>query len=110
MALQVGSLAEVVSTDRPTGKPWFQGRLDYAPPVFDFRGRGLPADRRAHRARAPQRGGHAGVFHATATWSTVFGWPGTAGSAPVRTACSGFNVMHWSDASMQYWIVCDLDS
>ena len=47
-ALQVGPVVEVASTDRHTVKPWFQGRLDYAPPVFRPRRQGLPVDGRAH--------------------------------------------------------------
>ena len=107
-ALRVGPLAEVVSTDRHTVKPWFQGRLDYAPPVFDFAAEGFPlTGGRTERVR--------GNVVATLAYARnrhvvdVFVCPGTAHMAPARTVRNGFNVMRWSDGSMQYWIVSDLE-
>ena len=107
-ALRVGPLAEVTSTDRHTVKPWFQGRLDYAPPVFDFATEGFPLiGGRIEHVR--------GTVVATLAYARhrhvldVYVWPDTAHSAPVRTVRNGFNIMHWSDGSMQYWIVSDLE-
>ncbi|HKX44310.1 MAG TPA: anti-sigma factor [Burkholderiaceae bacterium] len=107
-ALQAGPLTEVASTDRHTVKPWFQGRLDYAPPVFDLAAQGFPL-----------MGGRLEHVHGSAVAALayarnrhvidVFVWPSSAQAAPARRQYRGFNVLHWADGSMQYWAVSDLE-
>ena len=107
-ALQLGTLTEVASTDRHTVKPWFQGRLDFAPPVFDLAAEGYPlVGGRTGQVR--------GRVVATLAYTRnrhvidVFVWPSAAQQAPVRSMRKGFNVLHWADGSMQYWAVSDLE-
>jgi anti-sigma factor RsiW len=40
----------------------------------------------------------------------VFVWPGEARAAsPVLEVQRGFNVLHWTDGSMQFWAVSDVE-
>jgi anti-sigma factor RsiW len=108
-ALRTGPLTQVVSTDRHTVKPWFQGRIDYAPPVFDFAADGFPL----RGGRIEQVRGNA---VATLAYSRdlhqidLFVWPSDAKIPPTRLVNRGFNVMHWADGSMQYWAVSDVEA
>ena len=107
-ALQVGPLAEVVSTDRHTVKPWFQGRIDFAPPVFDLADEGFPlmGGRIEHvRGSVVATLAYARHRHVIDT----FVWPSSEQTTPVRSVRKGFNVLHWADGSMQYWVVSDLE-
>jgi anti-sigma factor RsiW len=108
-ALRVGPIAEVVSTDRHTVKPWFQGRLDFAPPVFDLADAGYPlvGGRIEHvRGNAVATLAYTRNKHLV----DVFIWPNGDQQAPVRSLRRGFNVVHWADGSMQYWAVSDMDA
>ena len=107
-ALQVGPLTEVASTDRHTVKPWFQGKLDFAPPVLDLADTGFPLlGGRTEQLRgkgvatlAYTRGQHV---------IDLYVWPSASQKAQLRSVHRGFNLLSWSDGSMQFWAVSDLD-
>ena len=107
-ALQVGPLTEVASSDRHTVKPWFQGRLDYAPPVYELADVGFPlvGGRIEHVGGSPVA---ALAYSHNRHVFDVFVWPGDAALAPVREQRKGFNVVRWSDGAMQVWVVSDAD-
>ena len=107
-ALRAGPLVEVVSTDRHTVKPWFQGRLDYAPPVFDLGADGFPlAGGRIEHVRGEVVAALA--YRSERHVIDVFVWPADTRVAPASSVRRGFNVLHWADGSMQYWAVSDLE-
>jgi anti-sigma factor RsiW len=109
-ALQPGHLMDVVSTDQHTVKPWFDGRLPFAPPVKDFAATGFPLaggrlDYFAGRTTAAlvyRRGQHV---------IDLFAWPNAeAGDRlPASGSRDGYNFLRWRENGMTFWAVSDLN-
>lgn len=106
-ALMPGHLADVASTDRHTVKPWFQGKLDYAPPVED-----PSPDTPLVGGRLDVVGGRPVavlVYRQRAHFIDAFVWPSSRPSALRTQQLRGFSVVSWSDGAMQHWLVSDLN-
>jgi anti-sigma factor RsiW len=108
-ALQPGHLEDVVSTDQHTVKPWFDGRIDFAPPVQDFVAQGFPLaggrldylDGRQVAALVYRRDKHV---------INLFVWPSSGPPlTPGDGATQGYNIVHWREGGMNFWAVSDVE-
>jgi len=108
-ALMPGHLSDVESTDQHTVKPWFDGKLDFAPPVENFSAQGFPliGGRLDYLANHPAA---ALVYQRRKHFISVFLIPATG--EPDRSESStterGYNEISWTRGSMNYWLVSDL--
>lgn len=108
-ALQTGTLIQVASTDRHTVKPWFQGKLDFAPAVLNLADDGFPLQ----GARIEQLEGRnvaVLVYMHNHHVISLFVQP-TEGQQPAkRLQQRGFNLLNWAEGGLQYWLVSDMDA
>jgi len=100
---------DVLSSDRHTVKPWFTGKLDFAPEVIDLSAQGFPLS----GGRLDDVDGRrvaALVYHAGAHQVSVFTWPepGSGCADPgAPQVHRGFRVLTWSCGGMTYVAVSD---
>jgi len=108
-SLMPGHLIDVQSSDQHTVKPWFNGKLDFSPPVYDFAGRGFPLI----GGRLEYVGGRpvaALVYGRRQHLINVFLWPtagGLTGGRPATTR-QGYHLLHWTTPAYSYWVASDL--
>lgn len=110
-ALQPGHLTDVLSTDQHTVKPWFDGRIDFAPPVRDLAQQGfaLIGGRLDFLGDRPVA---ALVYRRDKHLIDLFVSPapsasGTSAAAGFRER-QGYNVVAWSEDGMVFQAVSDL--
>jgi anti-sigma factor RsiW len=109
-SLMASHVMDVVSTDQHTVKPWFNGKLDFSPPVKNLAAQEFPLI----GGRLDYIGGRsvaALVFQRHKHIINLFIWPGKEkDSRPVAiTPGHGYNLIHWSDGEMSFWAVSDLN-
>ncbi len=109
-SLLADHLTDVASSDRHTVKPWFAGKLDFAPAVVDLSVEGFPLvggrlDYLEHRPVA------ALVYTRRKHAINLFLWPTEqAGAGALQSASSqGYQIAHWNEAGTAYWAISDLN-
>ena len=109
-SLLQNSTIQVPSSDSHTVRPWFNGKVEFAPPVKDLTAEGFPLV----GGRLDFVDGHRVatlVYHHGPHTISVFVWPETSTSAAHPLAqVDGLNVLAWTKDGMVWWAVSDMEA
>lgn len=108
-SLMANHLTDVASSDQHTVKPWFDGKLDFAPDVNDFTAQGFPLV----GGRLDYLSGHAVaalVYRHDKHLINVFVWPAKNAAASTMENVQGYNVIIRDARGFHYCLVSDLEA
>jgi len=108
-SLLASHLLDVESSDQHTVKPWFHGRVDFAPPVPSPPGYPLVGGRLDYLDNQKVV---ALVYMRNKHVINLFIWPET-GSGEEGLQLSkrqGYHLFHWTRQGFTYWAVSDLNT
>ena len=109
-ALGASQPFDIVSSDKHTVKPWFNGRIPQSPRVIDLAAQGFPL-----------AGGRIDVVNRNAVPTLVYSKDrhlisvssvlsqGTEKPPVAQNTASGFNIVTWRDDASEYWAISDLN-
>jgi anti-sigma factor RsiW len=103
-------LIDVASSDRHTVHPWFDGKIDFAPPVIDLAAQGF-ALRGGRLDYVNGRAVAALVYYHGKHPINLFVWRerGAGEPSPGRASRDGFNLVQWQAGGMRFAAVSDLN-
>ena len=112
-SLMLDHKIDIASSDQHTVKPWFIGKLDYAPVVIDLAAAGFPLlggrldylDGRSVAVLVYGRG-----RHVVNLFVRPDGNPASSQAPASAATRQGYNMLGWSRTNMQFWAVSDANS
>lgn len=108
-SLLANHLIDVATSDQHVVRPWFNGRIDFAPPVVELADQGFPLaggrldylDGQVVPALVYHRRLHSiNLFVRTAR--------GVASPIGITTRRNGYSIIRWAHAGLEYWAVSDI--
>jgi anti-sigma factor RsiW len=110
-SLMPDHLADVASSDQHTVKPWFAGKLDFSPPVYDLAQQGFALI-----------GGRLDYIHGRPVAALAYRhrlhvlnlylWPDQQlrDTLPSAASRQGYQVLHWTQMGMHFAAVSDMNA
>ncbi len=109
-SLMVGHLTDIATSNRHVVKPWFNGKIDFAPPVPELADEGFPLVG-GRLDYIDDHGVAAIVYRRRLHTINLFIRPAGTLSLPIgiSTRHEGYSLVRWTKGGLEYWAVSDID-